>query len=106
MFYTDSLLIRVYRSSFLLYPGQVVKLTCSITLLGTLTGTPIFSWEGPVLLPTPIVSAPSEQVVTSDLVFNSINSSHVGRYTCTARLDNFPFSAQDYTFIGINYKCM
>jgi hypothetical protein len=100
----DSLEILVHRSAagFDLYNGQVVKLTCNVTLQGTLTGTPTFSWQGPGLLPTPVVSFPSEHVVTSELIFNSINSSHEGKYTCTAGLDNFPFTVEDYEDIYIN----
>lgn len=104
----DSLAILVYRSAagFDLYNGQTVKLTCEVTLQGTLTGIPTFSWQGPGLLPTPVISSLSEHVVTSELIVNSINSSHEGRYTCTAGLDNFPFSVQDSDDIHINDERM
>jgi hypothetical protein len=112
----DSLTIRMYRSAadFDLYNGQVVKLTCRVTLHGELTETPTFSWQGPGLLPTPVVSFSRPLVVsgsivyagpyvgTSDLIFDSINSSNEGRYTCTAGLDNFPFTVEDYEDIYIN----
>ena len=104
--FADSLEIRVYRKTSSLYAGQVVKLSCSITLFGTLTGTPTFNWQGPGSLPTPVISSNSEWVVTSALIINSLNSSHEGRYTCTAALTNFPFSVEDYTTLFINNRSM
>ena len=92
--FADSLEMQVYPSNLSPYSGQVFKLTCSITLLGTLTGTPLISWQGPTTLLVPLLSSSSEQVVTSNLMFNPINSSDEGGYTCTARLENFPFSVQ------------
>ena len=84
------------------YPGQVVKFTCEVTLMGTLTGTPVFSWQAPGPIPTPTVSSPRERVFSSDFIVNSINSSHVGTYTCTASLENFPFTVKAQNVLFIN----
>ena len=67
--------------------GNTVTLTCYVTLLHGVTGTPDFQWEGPggVTL-TPAASMTGGLTVSSDLPLNEITTSQAGQYTCTATL--------------------
>ena len=87
---TDSLTIWVTDSSPVV--GRQYSLYCFVTLHGNLTGTPIFSWQGPGVLPTPVT--PSWDITTSRLTFHPLRLSDRGEYTCTVRLENFPYSIQ------------
>lgn len=106
----DHLQIFIRRSSIPFrgaYPGQMIRLTCQVTLIGTLTGTPTISWQGPLSpLPTPTVDSSSEHVFTSEFIIDSVNSSHEGEYTCTAWLEGFPVPVESQTRIYINYQSM
>ena len=105
-FFTDSLDISVEKSVFVAYPGQIVRIRCNVTLIGPVMRIPISTWHGPGPLPTPVTTSLSSQVVTSDLIFNSINSSHEGRYTCTAMLEGFLFSLESSISIYITKQSM
>ena len=67
--------------------GDIVTLTCTVTLPSGVTDTPDFQWEGPGgVTPTPEDSMTNGQTVSSDLILTAITTSQAGQYNCTATL--------------------
>ena len=67
--------------------GDIVTLTCTVTLPSGVTDTPVFQWEGPGgVTPTPEDSITNGQTVSSDLILTTITTSQAGQYNCTATL--------------------
>ena len=67
--------------------GDIVTLTCTVTLPSGVTDTPDFQWEGPGgVTPTPEDSLTNGQTVSSDLILTAITTSQAGQYNCTATL--------------------
>ena len=83
--------------------GDIVTLTCTITLPSGVTDTPVFQWEGPggVTL-TPEDSMINGQTVSSDLILTAITTSQAGQYTCAATLSGYTYS--DSTDITVQSK--
>lgn len=75
--------------------GRRFELDCLVDLRGTLSGNLTFSWQGPGQFPTP--ETPFFDNERSILIFSPLRLSHEGEYTCSARLENFPYTAQ-YTY--------
>ena len=73
--------------------GNIVTLTCIVTLPSGVTDTPVFQWEGPGgVTPTPEDSMTNGQTVSSDLILTAITTSQAGQYTCTATLSGYTYS--------------
>ena len=73
--------------------GNIVTLTCTVTLPSGVTDTPVFQWEGPGgVTPTPEDSMTNGQTVSSDLILTAITTSHAGQYTCTATLSGYTYN--------------
>ena len=83
----DPLMISLSPSPSSPAAGESVSLTCSVTLPGTVSGSPVFQWAGPGDTPTPAASSTSGQVVTSTLTLSAVRTSQAGQYTCTASLE-------------------
>ena len=65
--------------------GEIVTLTCSVTLSSGVTGTPVFQWVGP----DGVTLTPDDSMtngLSSNLTLNEITTSQSGQYTCTATL--------------------
>ena len=83
--------------------GDIVTLTCTVTLLSGVTDTPVFQWEGPGgVTPTPEDSMSNGQTVSSDLIVTAITTSQAGQYTCTVTLSGYTYS--DSTNIIVQSK--
>ena len=67
--------------------GENVSLTCSVTLPGTVSGSPVFQWEGPGGNPSAAAPTTSGQVVNSTLTLIAVETSQSGQYNCTASLE-------------------
>ena len=95
---TDPLMSSLSPSTSSPMAGDSVSLTCSVTLPGTVSGSPVFQWAGPGDTPTPAASSASGQVVTSTLTLSAVRTSQAGQYTCTASLEgSIVSSAVDVT---------
>ena len=80
--------------------GDIVTLTCTITLPSGVTDTPVFQWEGPGgVTPTHMTNG---QTVSSDLILTAITTSQAGQYNCTATLSGYTYS--DSTNITVQSK--
>ena len=73
--------------------GESVSLTCSVTLPGAVSGSPVFQWAGPGDTPTPAAPSTSGQVATSTLTLSAVRTSQAGQYTCTASLEGSTVSS-------------
>ena len=73
--------------TFSFMAGESVSLTCSLTLPGTVSGSPVFQWVGPGDTPTAADPSTSGQVVTSTLTFSAVRTSQAGQYTCIVLLE-------------------
>ena len=83
--------------------GDIVTLTCTVTLPSGVTDTPDFQWERPGgVTPTPEDSITDGQTVSSDLILTAIASSQAGQYTCTATLSVYTYN--DSTIITVQSK--
>ena len=60
-------------------------LLCSVTLTTGVTGTPVFQWEDPGVIPTPADPTTNKHMFFSVLTdtFSEIQTSQAGEYTCT-----------------------
>ena len=68
--------------------GDIVTLTCTVTLPSGVTDTPVFQWEGPGgVTATPEDSMTDGQIVSSDLILTAITTSQAGQYNCTVTLE-------------------
>ena len=67
--------------------GESVSLTCSVTLPGTVSGTPVFQWAGPGDTLTPAAPTTSGPVVNSTLTLRAVKTSQAGQYICTASVE-------------------
>ena len=84
---SESAIISLTSSPSSIIVGDIVTLTCTVTLPSGVTDTPDFQWEGPGgVTPTPEDSMTNGQTVSSDLILTAITTSQVGQYTCTATL--------------------
>ena len=73
--------------------GDIVTLTCTVTLPSGVTDTPVFQWEGPGgVIPTPEDSMTNGQTVSSDLILTAITTSQAGQYICTATLSIYTYN--------------
>ena len=72
--------------------GDIVTLTCTITLPSGVTDTPVFQWEGPGGVTPPEDSMTNGQTVSSDLILTAITTSQAGQYICTATLSVYNYS--------------
>ena len=101
---TDDVVIQVDPFNFGSTVGGEYKLFCDVDLYGSLNGTPTFEWEGPGEIPTPttITGARTRSVLT----FNPLRLSHGGEYTCSARLENYPYPIQDSFRVIPNFLSM
>ena len=67
--------------------GDIVTLTCTVTLPSGVTDTPDFQWEGPGgVTATTEGSMTNGQTVSSDLMLIAITTSQAGQYNCTVTL--------------------
>ena len=85
--YADPLMISLSPSTSSLTAGKSVSLTCSVTLPGSVSGSPVFQWTGPGDTPIPASSSTTDQVVPSTLTLSAVRTSQAGQYTCTASLE-------------------
>ena len=90
---TDPLMSSLSSSTSTPMAGESVSLTCSVTLPGTVSGSPVFQWVGPGHTPTPAAPSTSGQVVTSTLTLRAVRTSQAGQYTCTASLEGSTVSS-------------
>ena len=82
--------------------GDIVTLTCTVTLPSGVTDTPDFQWERPGgVTPTPEDSMTNGQTVSSDLILTAIATSQAGQYICTATLSG---SITDSIIITVQSK--
>ena len=81
--------------------GESVSLTCSVTLPGAVSGTPVFQWVGPGVPLTPADPSTSGQVVTSTLILRAVRTSQAGQYTCTASVEG-PNQTVSIAFRSVN----
>lgn len=99
--FADTVTIEVTDFGYTPVVGQRFELVCLVDLHGTLSGNLTFSWEGPGQFPTP--ETPSYDNERSILIFNPLKLSHEGEYTCSVRLENFPYTAQYTYYLQPNY---
>ena len=88
---SESAIISLTSSPSSIMAGDIVTLTCTVTLPSGVTDTPDFQWEGPGgVIPTPEDSITNGQTngqtVSSDLILTAITTSQAGQYNCTATL--------------------
>ena len=67
--------------------GESVSLTCSVTLPGTVSGSPVLQWAGPKDTLTLAVSSTGGQEVTSTLTLNAVRTSQAGQYACIVHVE-------------------
>ena len=91
--HTDPLIIFLSPSTSSPTAGESISLSCSVTLPGTVSGSPVFQWAGPGDTPTPAAPSTSGQVVTSTLTLSAVRTSQAGQYTCTASLEGSTVSS-------------
>lgn len=91
----DSLTIEVTDFGHTPVVGRQFELDCLVNLYGMLSGAVNFTWQAPGPFPTPEVSFFDSE--RSILLFKPLKLSHEGEYTCSVRIENFPYSAQ-YTY--------
>ena len=84
--------------------GESVSLTCSVTLPGTVSGSPVFQWAGPGDTPTPAAPSTSGQVVTSTLTLSAVRTSQAGQYTCTASVEGTTLTKRSTVDINVQSK--
>ena len=72
----ESAIISLTPSPSSIMAGDIVTLTCTITLPSGVTDTPVFQWEGPGgVIPTPEDSMTNGQTVSSNLILTAITTS-------------------------------
>ena len=76
--------------SGLVFLARPLTLFCDVRVFGNLVGNPIFSWDGPGELPSPV-----ENNFTSTLTYDPLNLSQSGEINCTVEFVNFPFPSLD-----------
>ena len=101
---TDDVVIQVDPFNSRSNVGGEYKLFCDVDLYGSLNGTPIFEWEGPGEIPTPTTI--TENRTRSVLTFNPLRLSHGGVYTCSARVESYPYPIQHSFRVNPNYLSM
>ena len=83
--------------------GDIVTLTCTVTLPSGVTDTPDFQWEGPGgVTPTPEDPMTIGQTVSNDLILTAITTSQGGQYTCTVTVSRYTYN--DSTNITVQSK--
>ena len=87
--------------------GDIITLTCSVTLPVGVTGTPTIWWEGPGVIPTQAAPTTSGQEVSSVLTLTAIATSEAGQYSCNATLNGSVSTALNVTvqskLLSVNY---
>ena len=83
--------------------GESVSLTCSVTLPGTVSGSPVLQWAGPKDTPTQAVSSTSGQVVTSTLTLSAVRTSQAGQYACIVHVEG-PNQTVSIAFMNITVQ--
>ena len=101
---TDPLIISVSLSTSSPMAGESVSLTCSVTLPGTVSGSPVFQWAGPGDPLTPAAPSASGQVVTSTLTLSAVRTSQAGQYTCTASVEGTTLTNSSAVDITVQSK--
>ena len=84
--------------------GESVSLTCSVTLPGTMSDSPVFQWVGPEETLTPADPSTSGQVVTSTLTLSAVRTSQAGQYTCNASLEGTTLTNSSTVDITVQSK--
>ena len=68
--------------------GYVFTLTCTVTVVGDLVVQPKVEWVDSESIMDGVSTVMNNgRVFTLDLVFNPLNTSHGGQYTCRATID-------------------
>ena len=102
----DVRLIDVYREEERAgnaYIGIPYILTCDVLVYGDLNGTLEFIWTGPGELPTPVRTNNTH----SELRFQPLRLSQDGEYSCTVKLEGFPYpSTRVRDLYSIFSKCI
>ena len=102
--HTDPLIIFLSPSTSSPTAGESVSLTCSVTLPGTVSGSPVFEWVGPGDTPTPADPSTSGQVVTSTLTLSAVRTSQAGQRTCTASVEGTTLANSSTVDITVQSK--
>jgi hypothetical protein len=89
------------------YLGQVVRLSCHVTITGplNLTEPPTITWYTPIPSPNATTFSPEERVFISQFVVDSFDYSHVETYKCLVNVAGLTFSERDYKILRINRNC-
>jgi hypothetical protein len=86
------------------YLGQVVRLSCHVTITGplNLTEPPTITWYTPIPSPNATTFSPEERVFISQFVVDSFGYPHVETYNCLVNVAGLTFSERDYKILRIN----
>ena len=89
------------------YLGQVVRLSCHVTITGplNLTEPPTITWYTPIPSPNATTFSPEERVFISQFVVDSFGYPHVETYNCLVNVAGLTFSERDYKILRINRNC-